>query len=158
MIKNIEKSWPFVSILLILVILASLFFWPAANAALAGAALVLSLGMAIVFIVRRRLQSRREGHSDRRGLVRGLGLDLAGLALTLLATLLAAGKAAAYVGGIAGSAAESAWPGTGIVLGILSGLLAAVLTGMVVGFLVQRLWGLLTHPRRSLPPVSNRSG
>ena len=50
MIKALEKSWSFISILLLFVLLGSLFFMPSMSGAFSIAALLVSLGIAILYL------------------------------------------------------------------------------------------------------------
>jgi len=83
MINNLEKYWPFISILLLLILLAILIFMPSMSGTISVAALLVSLGMAIVFIVRRQLNNYRSGKTNRAGMLREIAVEIFGLLITI---------------------------------------------------------------------------
>ncbi len=150
MLKTLEKSWPIISILLIIAILASLFFWPSITQPLSLIVMGAGLAAIITFTIQRHVQAHREGKITRQMLARNLVVDVLGILVTMtaviastsLSTSLVAGKAGAYVG----QAAGRAW---GVTAGVLSSLVAGLVMGFGVSLLVRWGWGKLTKPRWS---------
>ncbi len=152
MLRTLEKSWPIISIVFILAILASLFFWPATTRLLSLIVMVVGLAAIITFTTRRHVQAQKQGKITRQMLARNIIVDVTGIFITMAAVILVAGKAGAYVG----QAAGRAW-------GVTAGIIASLAAGLVVGFGVSLLarwgvalsaskrWGKLTKPRRSTP-------
>jgi hypothetical protein len=148
MLKTLEQHWPKISIILILVILASLFFWPGITDSLGMIALFFALAMTVIFLVRGRVQAYRQGQLDRVGLMRNIAIDLLGMLVALVIISMVAGLVIQVVGGMAGPAVEQVWPGWGMAAAILSGLLAGMLVGAAVGFVVKLAWGKLAKSTR----------
>jgi cytochrome bd-type quinol oxidase subunit 2 len=146
MLKTIEQHWPKISIILILVILASLFFWPGITRSLGMIGMFFALMMTTAFLVRGRVQAYRKDQSDSAALMRNIAIDLLGMLVALAVVSLAAGAVIQVVGGMAGTAAEQAWPGWGVAAAILAGLMAGIIVGAAVGFVVKLAWGKLTKP------------
>ncbi len=142
MIKKLEKSWPIITILFILGILASLFFWPSITLLLSLIVMGVGLAAIITFTVQRHIQAHDQGRMTRPLLARNIVVDLTGILLTMAAVILVTGKAGAYVGQVAGRA----W---GVTAGILSSLAAGLVVGFGVSLLVRWGWGKLTKPRRA---------
>jgi hypothetical protein len=149
MLKSLEKTWPFVSILLTLAILASIFFLPAATRLLALFIMLLGLGVTVLLTVRKHLQAHRQGKLDRKQLAGRIAVDVPGVLLTMAAVIPSGACAGQLVGQWGGRAAESRWPGWGTAVGILAGILAGAIVGGSAGALVRWLWGRLTRSRRS---------
>jgi len=136
MIKILEKSWPIISIVFTLLILASLFFLPGATRALSLAVMFLGIIAILTFTVRRHVQAHRQGRITRPAMRRNLLVDLTGLLLTMAAVIYIAGLA----GTAAGQAAGQAW---GADAGIVSGLLAGIAAGLLVSLFLRWGWGKL---------------
>ncbi len=151
MFKTLRKFWPAVSVVCLLGLLASLFFWPAGSRWVGWIVLIFSIGMAIALIVQQHLQAYRKGRISRRRLVRLICTDVAGTLLAILAAILLTGKIASSIGLAAARAAEKTWPGAGNTAGILASLLSGVVVGLGVGFLVRWLWGIITRPKQPAP-------
>jgi hypothetical protein len=139
MLKTLEKNWPYLSILLLLILLAVPFMWPQATATLGVIAVVLGVGAVIVFRVAGHVRAHREGKLDRAGLTRNILVDVPGLLLTMAAAALAGRAAGQFAGEAAGKA------GWGQLGEILAALLAGLVVGVVVGLLVKALWGRLAR-------------
>jgi ribose/xylose/arabinose/galactoside ABC-type transport system permease subunit len=142
MFNKFEKSWPFVSIALILAILASLFFWPGVTRLLSGIVIGLGLVAVLAFTVRRPVEAHRQGRMSLPEMWRNIIIDVLGVLVAMTAVILAAGWVARAVARAAGKA----W---GNAAGILAAVLVGLVIGFTVGFLVRWLWGLLTRPRRA---------
>ncbi len=140
--KSLKKSWPIISLLFILAILASLFFWPSITRLLSLIVMCVGLAAIITFTIQRQVQAHKQGKITRQVLVRNILVDVTGILFTMAAVILIAGKAGAYVG----QAAGRAW-------GVTAGILASLAAGLVVGFGVSLLarwgWGKLTKSRRA---------
>ena len=72
MLTVLEKYRPFISASFLATLLIALLFWPTDSAALAAPLLVLSLGMATLFIIRRQVQAYRAKQIDRAALARNI--------------------------------------------------------------------------------------
>jgi hypothetical protein len=148
MLKTLEKYWPIISTLLILVLLTCLLLWPGISRPLGLGVLLVSIGMGIIFVAQRHVCAYQKGQLDRPSLARNLVVEIIGIVLTFTAVLFVAGRAAQAVGLLAGSAVESHWPGLGALAGLLSGMAMGLAVGMGIGLLVQSTWGrLVKHPR-----------
>ncbi|HTX91800.1 MAG TPA: hypothetical protein VMC09_11365 [Anaerolineales bacterium] len=141
MIQKLEKAWPYISILLILALVAALFFWQPAARGMAYLLVGLSVLAALAFLVFKPVQAYRAGRLSRPAMRRAILVDGLGLLLSLAAVILAAGKLA----GLVARAAGNAW---GATAGTLSALTAALVAGLAVGLPVRWAWGALTRPRR----------
>ena len=144
MLKNLEKSWPIISIVFILAILASLFFFPSITRLLSLIVMCVGLMAIITFTVQRQVQLHHQGKITRQALARNIVVDVTGILVTMAAVILVAGKAGAYVS----QAATKAW---GVTAGILLSLAAGLAAGFGVSLLARWGWGKLTKPRRSTP-------
>jgi hypothetical protein len=149
MLKTLEQYWSKISMLLILVILASLFFWPGITHSFGMIGMFFALTMTVVFLVRGHVQAYRRDQSDRVTLMRNIAIDLLGMLVALLVVSLFTGAVVQAAGRMVGPIVEHSWPGFGVIAEILSGLLVGVIAGTVVGFAVKLAWGKLTKPRRS---------
>ena len=83
MLKILESRWRIISILLLLILLAVVFFIPSMSGAFSIAMLLVSLGTVIVFIVRRQVKSYRSGKINRAGIFRNIAVEIFGLLLTI---------------------------------------------------------------------------
>ncbi len=131
MIQILEKSWRFISILLVLVLVSALSFMPSNAGAFSIIMLVLSIGMATVFIVRRQLQAYHAGEINRAGLIRNIVVEIIGLLLTIMLAALIVRSVAETMN------PSSDWMGTIIAVAL------SILIGMVIGWLVKVTWGRL---------------
>jgi hypothetical protein len=150
MLKTLEKHWPSISILLILVLLTCLLLWPGVSRPLGLGVLLVSIGMGIIFVAQKHIHAYQKGQLDRPSLARNLAIEISGIVLTFTAVLFVAGRAAQAVGLLAGSAVESRWPGLGALAGLLSGMLVGLAVGMGIGLLVQSTWGRLVRRPRAM--------
>jgi len=131
MFKTLESHWLFISISLLLILLAVLFFMPSISGTISVATLLVSLGMAIVFIVRRQLKSYRSGKTNRAGMLRNITVEIFGLLLTIALAFLIV----VHVIGIM-NLSSGLWE-----MGIAIAL--SLLIGLVIGWLVKVTWGRL---------------
>ena len=141
MLKKLERIWPFFSILLLLVILASLFLLPKATRLLSLLAMGLGLAAIIAFSVGKQVRACRAGKITRPALIRNIIVDVSGILITMAVVILISSKVTA----LAAQAAGKAW---GVTAGILSALGAGLAVGFGVGSLVGWGWGKLTKPGR----------
>ncbi len=149
MLKTLEKSWPILSVVFILFILASLFFWSSITRLVSLIVMAVGLAAIITFTIQRYVQVHKQGKITHQVLVRNILVDVTGILLTMAAIILLAGKASAYVG----QAAAKSW---GVTAGILLSLAAGLVVGFGVSLLVRWGWGKLTKPRQSMPVESAR--
>ncbi len=137
-----KKYWPWVSIFLLLIILAFIFIWPAASRPLSIVVMILGLGMVVALTIQRHLQAYHKGGIDKKELARKIVMDLLGLLLAMVAAILVGGRFGRLV---SQSAWEAGWPEwTVIAAGILTGFAA----GFAAGWLVRFLWGVFFKPKR----------
>ncbi len=134
MFKIIEKYWPIISILLLLVLIAVLLFAPIVVGAFAIAMLILSLSIAIFFIVRRQMQVHRKNKIDRATMLRNIFFEVLGLSLTIALSVLLAQIVARTISPLMGNG----WLSIGIVFGL------SMLGGVGAAWLVKVTWGRLT--------------
>jgi len=142
MLKILEKSWPFISILFILAILVSLFLWPGVTRPLSLIVIGIGLIAVLAFTVRWPIEAYRQGRMSLPAMHRKLVVDVLGVLVAMAVVILVAG----WTTGTVARAVGKAW-------GVTAGILAAVLVGLVIGFAVSFLarwaWKLLTRPRRA---------
>ncbi|MCL4530431.1 MAG: hypothetical protein M1282_13590 [Chloroflexi bacterium] len=133
MLNNLESRWPFLSILLLLILLAGSIFSPALTGILARLVLMLGPGMAIAFIICRQAQAYRAGKIDTAAMVRHIFFEVLGLllamALAILLSQVAAGLAVPLLG-------------SGLVSTVIL-MIAVVLLGLGAAWLVKVTWGRL---------------
>ena len=141
MINIIQKFWPFVSLVLIIILLVSLLFWPVSSRPLGLAVLVLAIGIAILFTIRKHWNAYQAGVLSRTQLTRNIAVDVLGIFITISIISFLGGLAGQYVGFLAGNAAEVRWPGVGAVVGIIAAILSAFVVGYGVRLLVGSTWG-----------------
>jgi len=131
MLNILEKYWSFIFILLVLILLAVLIFMPSMSGAFSIAALLVSLGLAIAFIVRRQMKSYRSGKNNRAGMFRNIIVEIFGLFFTI-----------ALAFSIVRRVIEMMNPSSGLwEMGIAIAL--SLLIGLVIGWLVKVTWGRL---------------
>jgi len=131
MIGFFESRRKIISILLVLILLAVLIFMPSMSGAFSTAALSVSLGMAIVFIVRRQMKSYRSGKINRARTLRNIAVEIFGLLFTI---------ALAFF--IVRRVIEVMNPSSGLwEMGIAIAL--SLLIGLVIGWLIRVTWGRL---------------
>ena len=83
MSKLFEKSWRIISIILLLILLASLFFWPSLSSPLGMAVLVLAVGIAIFFTIRKHWGAYKNDELTRTQLTRNIAVDVLGIFITI---------------------------------------------------------------------------
>jgi TRAP-type uncharacterized transport system fused permease subunit len=137
MFTTLEKRWPFISILLLLVLLTALIFSPSSAGTFAIVILFLSLGTAIFFIVRRQIQAYRKNQIDRPTLVRNIYFEVLGLLITVaLAVLLAQ-----VIIGVINPLMGNNWLSIGIIIGL------SMLGGLGAAWLVKLTWDRLIRSK-----------
>ncbi|MCL4527872.1 MAG: hypothetical protein M1282_00470 [Chloroflexi bacterium] len=134
MLTVLEKRWPLISILLLIVLLASLLIWHSIARTASIAMLVLGPGMAIVIIIRRQSQFHRASNIDRTAMLHHIFFEVLGLllaiALAILLSQVAAGVAVPLLG-------------SGLVSTVIL-MIAVVLLGLGAAWLVKVTWGRWT--------------
>jgi hypothetical protein len=118
MFSILQKSWPFISITLLIALIVSLFTYPSLSSWLSVIMLISSLGMAIFFITQKHLPPYKQGQLTRIKFTRNILLDLLGLLLTI--------GAASYLGGMAGRWASNYGLWTGFAVGMVVGFAGAL--------------------------------
>ena len=126
MLKHLEKHRIFVSIIITVVTLSSLIFWPMYSRIISKVIFLTSISMAIAFLVRNHWQAYLQAECTREKMMRNMSLDLIGLLFTMAAAI--------YAGGQAGG-----W--AGLRLGLWAGLAVGFLAGFIAAWVVRSLWG-----------------
>ena len=144
MFSFLQKYWPYVSLILIVTLLASLLFWPSLSSPLGMAVLGLAVGIGIVFTIRKHWNAYQAGELTREQLSRKFAVDVSGIFITISIISFLGGLAGQYIGFLAGNAAEVRWPGAGAVVGIIAAILSAFVIGYGVRLLVGSTWGRLS--------------
>ena len=134
MIHAFEKCWPIISTLILLALLIALIFCPSSAGTFAIAMLILGLGMALLFIVRRQTRAYKENKIDRSALTRNIFFEALGLLLTVALSILLA----QIVVGTISPLMENGWLSIGITIGL------SMLGGLGAAWLVKVTWGRLT--------------
>jgi len=122
----IKKHWIFLSFVFIIIILVSLFFWPAFSRPFEVAVLMLSIVAAILLTINDHWRSYIQAECTREKMTRNLTFDL----LRLLPGM----AAAIFAGGMAGQ-----W--AGMQAGLWAGLAAGFLVGFLAAWVVRSMWG-----------------
>ena len=126
----IKKHWIILSFVFIIVILASLLFWPIFSRPVEVAVLMSSIVIAIIFTTHNHWQTYVQAECTREKMARNLTRDVLGLLLTM--------SAAIFAGGMAGQ-----W--AGMQAGLWVGLAAGFLVGFLAAWSVRSLWGRLVQ-------------
>jgi hypothetical protein len=135
MLKLLEKYVHLISILLLVILLVTLLFYPATTQKLAILVLVFGLGSAILFTIHSNWGTKQNdepfGSAQDRltnaQFARNTAIDLLGLALTM--------GVAMWLGALAALSVNSA--GAGQVWGLLAGMVVSFGAALVVG----KVWG-----------------
>ena len=123
----------FISFLLILVLILSMWLFPSATSALGIALIVSSLSIAIFAVLQKHGTTYRQGKLTRSAFLRNTSLDVSGI---LLAVTLA-GLLGRFVAGIVTQ------PISNDLGRLIAGILIGLLVGIGVGVFVNRAWGRL---------------
>jgi len=116
----------FIPLLLLIALVASLFFWPNIAPWISIAMLALSISLAIFLSARKHWQAYQQAECTREKMVRNLLLDLLGFLLMM--------GAAMYAGRIVGEY-------LGLRAGIWAGLMAGFAGGFLAAWVVRFAWG-----------------
>jgi hypothetical protein len=141
MLSTLEKHWPLISILLLILLLACLWLWPVMQGALSLVIIIVSIGMLIAFTIHRRLEENRKGLIDRSTMTRMIILDCVGILLVLASAMVVGSYVSKVVGTAMFYALQASAPQWTEAVAIISSLLAALAAGVVVGWLVRSVWG-----------------
>ena len=141
MLKLLEKYVHLISILLLVILLVTLLFYPATTQKLAILVLVFGLGSAILFTIHSNWGTKQNdepfGSAQDRltnaQFARNTAIDLLGLALIMLSAM--------WLGRMAGGYA-------GETLGMFVGIVAAIAVGFIAAFLVGKVWGKVAEPMK----------
>jgi fructose-specific phosphotransferase system IIC component len=141
MIKQLEKYWPYISILLILAIVASLFYWKSATQLLSIILIGVSVVAVLIFVIQKQIQAQKQGKIYLTVMRRNILVDVLGVLISMAAVILVAGKVAGVIvqpiGNVLGGTA-----------GILCALVAGLVAGIGINLVVQWVWRSLTKPRK----------
>lgn len=134
MLKIIQKYVPVISILLLVILLATLLFYPDRAQGLSTIILIFGIGTAVVFAIQGNWETKQNDEpfgsaQDRLSnaqFARNTAIDLLGLVLIMLSAM--------WLGRMAGSYAGETW---GIIAGIISGIAVGFGAALVAG----KVWG-----------------
>ena len=143
MLKKLEKVWPYISILLLFVLVSSLFYWKLAVPGMSILLIGLSVIAALVFVVGKPVQAHKAGKLSVQVMWRTILVEGLGLLLSTAAVILAAGK----IAGLVAQAVGKAW---GTNAGILSALAAGLVVGFGLGWAIKTVWTKLTLSKSSI--------
>jgi hypothetical protein len=132
MFTFLESRWTLISILLLLALLVALLAAPSMAGTLTITALLVSLGMAIVVIVRRQLKSYRSGKINLAEMLRNIFVEIFGLLFTIALAFSIVRRLIEIM-----NLSSGLWE-----MGIAIAL--SLLIGLVIGWLVKVTWGRLT--------------
>jgi len=140
MLTSLEKYWPLISILLLIVLLASLWLWPEMQGPLSLAIIIVSVGMLLAFTIHRRVEETRKGLLERSTMTRLIILDSVGILLVLTSAMIVGSYVSKAVGSWVFEMLQSSAPQWTEVVAIISSLLSALAAGVGVGWLVRSTW------------------
>jgi hypothetical protein len=152
--KMLIKYWPLLCLLLGVICIVSLIFWPSISSWIARVVMCISIGMIILMVVQKHVDQYHKKQIDRNQLARNLVIGISGALLITIVSILAAEKTVNYAIQFVKRMAEPVWPGKGNIVGVYGGLLIAVLVGLGLGTLIRWIWGLLTRPKKITPAKS----
>jgi hypothetical protein len=141
MLSSLEKHWPLISIVLLVLLLASLWLWPEKQGVLSLAIIITSVGMLLAFTVHRRVEENRKGVIDRSTMNRLIALDCIGILLVLVSAMVVGSYVSRAVGTAVYNAMQESAPEWAQTAAIISSLLAALAAGVGVGWVVRSAWG-----------------
>jgi ABC-type bacteriocin/lantibiotic exporter with double-glycine peptidase domain len=122
---NLQKYYPAISAIFILILIASFFLWPQNSSLLAIAIIILGFGMSLALIIQQNREAKAQSKLPRAVMVRNIAIDALGLILVICA--------ASFVGRTisvwAGNVAMQSQPGWGIFLVPVVGFSLAFATG-----------------------------
>jgi hypothetical protein len=139
-LKILEKHWPLLSIVFLIVLLASQCLWPELLGPLSIAVIVLSVGSLITLTVYRRLEEKRIGHIERAAMVYFITLDILGILLVLISAMVVGSFASKMVGTAVFNAFNASALQHAEEVSSISSLLAALTAGAVIGWLMRSVW------------------
>ena len=141
MLSSLEKRWPLISIILLVLLLTSLWLWPERQGVLSLVIIIVSVGMLLAFTIHRRVEDNRKGMIDRSMMTRLIILDCVGILLVLVSAMYVGSYVSKVVGTAVYNALLASAPGWAEVAAVISGLLAALAAGVGVGWVVRSAWG-----------------
>ena len=128
MFENFKKPHTLIAISLTLTLVVSVLYFPISAQIVSMLVLLISIGMAILLILRKHWETYQQAECTREKMIRNLFFDIFGLLLTM--------GAAMYVGRLAGGY-------VGLRVGFWFGLLAGFLGGFTAAWAVRSVWGRL---------------
>lgn len=143
MLNILEKHWHLISIVLLIVLLASLCLWPEVQEPLSIAIIVLSVGALISHTVYRRLEDDRKGLIERSAMVRIIFLDILGILLVLVLAMVVGNLVSRMVGIAVFNALQTSALQQAEKMSNISSFLAALIAGAGIGWLMRFVWARL---------------
>ncbi len=131
MLKLLQNHAPTISILLLIALLAALFFAPASVQILSTTIILFGIGTAVFFTVQSNRELKTDNELTNPAFLRNTLIDLLGLALVM--------GLAMFFGRLAGGYAGENWD-------ILASILVAMAVGFLTAFLVGKVWGKIAEP------------
>jgi hypothetical protein len=129
-----KLSFYFTLLVLLVILIISILFFPAASRPLAWTMLALSITLILIAVVGKQVRLYRQGKLTRPQLAGRIGFEVTGVLLCAFTVVLAAGYAAWLAARLLGVDGASL-AGRVIPLGV------SLLVGLPLGWLFQKLWG-----------------
>lgn len=133
MLNMLQKYAPIISILLLVVLLITLLFYPDTAKILSVALLIFGIGIAILFTIHGNWQTKQSDELSNAQFARNTAIDLLGLALIMLSAM--------WLGRMAGGYAGQAW-------GMIAGIMAGIAIGFGAALVVGNVWGKVSYRLR----------
>ncbi len=122
---NLQKYYPLISAIFVLILIASFFLWPQNSGVFAIAIIILGFGMSLALIIQRNCDANAQSNVSRAVIIRNVTIDALGLILVICA----AGFVGRAISLWAGNVVMPSQPDWGIFLGPVIGLSLAFATG-----------------------------
>jgi hypothetical protein len=140
MIIKLEKTWPLISIALLIFLLVSLWLWPEMQGPLSLTIIVISVGMLLAFTIHRRVEENRKGLIERSTMTKMIVLDCVGILLVLVSAMVVGSYVSKVVGTAVFNELQASAPRWAEPAAIITSLLAALAAGVGVGWVVRSAW------------------
>jgi hypothetical protein len=136
MIEIIEKSWLYITLLLLAILFFCLLYIPDTARIFGPGLVIFSVGMALLFAIRKHWQIYKKGQIERSGLWRNIIVEMIGILLMVGVSIWAANLVTPVVSGVVREAIEPRWAGWGAALGLIAGLLSSIAIGLSIGLIL----------------------
>jgi ABC-type bacteriocin/lantibiotic exporter with double-glycine peptidase domain len=129
---TLQKHYREISLIFLVILVASIFFWPEKFTLTAIVLLILGFGMSLALIVQRIRERLILSNLMPAAMTRKVALE----AIALLVIIWASGMAGRIVERWAGSTVEQSQPGFGLYAGLIAGMAFA----LVAGWGMRKIW------------------